>query len=441
MDKTQSVILGQSDIKLVKQIDLKYNEYLWKVYWWGNHRDATFINNLRFNVNLEQLASEKGWPKPGRGFEIAGGHKPSTWLKNYKALPTKYFVRYGPIDTTSLESPPDFVYRHGSSDIQDGWRLLIGQGITQAERANGRVEARLEKLSYCFQSSIHGLNVEKAEDWERKVLVGIAWSSLARYYYFMTASSWATWHHQLHLEEAMSLPIRFPENNVLREEIVKIVDELLILPVIVWNSGEQSEKVTLLEQRLDKAIFDLYELSESERDLVLDICEFGLEFFYLHSKSKAMRSVGKQNDILGTANDLREEREQQYGLEGYIYAFLKMWNRELAPDGEFCWRIIRPSHIPMIVVVFSAQDKGDVPLSVETSDDEEWIDVLKQCSEALRQPVSRRIYTDMMIRVVTDTDIFIIKRDERRLWTRSMAYEDAEATLLQAMNLQETVQV
>ena len=153
------------------------------------------------------------------------------------------------------------------------------------------------------------------------------------------------------------------------------------------------------------------------------------------------RVGGQHNTSLGTASNLSGEREQESGLEGYIYAFLKMWNRELAPDGEFCWHIIRPTHIPMLVVVFSAQDKGDTPLSTEYNDDEEWVNVLKQCSEAMRQPVSKHIYTDMMIRVVTDTDIFIIKRDECRLWTRSMAYEDAEATLLQAMYLQETVQV
>jgi hypothetical protein len=45
-----------------------------------------------------------------------------------------------------------------------------------------------------------------------------------------------------------------------------------------------------------------------------------------------------------------------------------------------------------------------------------------------------------MIRVVSDTQIIIIKRNEMRLWTRSMAREDAEATLLQAIHLQETTQ-
>ena len=76
------------------------------------------------------------------------------------------------------------------------------------------------------------MNVSSAEDWERKVLIGITWSSLARYYYFMTASSWGTWHHQLHLKEAMSLPVRFPQDLRLREEIVDVVNTLMNWPVL-----------------------------------------------------------------------------------------------------------------------------------------------------------------------------------------------------------------
>ena len=51
--------------------------------------------------------------------------------------------------------------------------------------------------------------------------------------------------------------------------------------------------------------------------------------------------------------------------------------------------------------------------------------------------MSRRIYVDSMIRVVTNTEIYIIKRDEHRLWTRSVACEDAEGTLVRTMHLQE----
>ncbi len=91
----------------------------------------------------------------------------------------------------------------------------------------------------------------------------------------------------------------------------------------------------------------------------------------------------------------------------------------------------------MIAIVFTTQEVSDPLPAIDTTDEQEWTGVLDRCSKALRQKVSHRIYIDNMMRVVTDTEIYIIKRDERRLWTRSMAREDAEATLVQLMHLQE----
>ncbi len=445
VDKLQLVVLGQPDIRIVRQDDLQHNDFLWKVYWWGNHRDASLIKTLRLNTSLSELAKSREWPKPGRGYEDdfpTGDHNPSGWLQNYKALPAESFRRYGAIDLSDLKPVPEKVHRYGEQHIQSGWRLLIKRGISQANASYGRIEARLEDVSYCFPNSIHGLNVSEADDWERKVLIGIIWSSLARYYYFMTSSSWGTWHYEIHLEEAMSLPIRFPKEGKLRDEIVEVVNKLLNWPVQGFLDGDILQAVAPLEHRLDEAIFDLYKLNEPERDLIFDMCETNLEFFYQHSRGNAARSVRKfPISSQGVARDVLGHRYQEKGLEGYIYAFLEIWNQEMEPEGEFRWRIIRPSNSSMIAVVFSTQEKGDIPPPIGVTNDEDWNNVLDRCSDALAQPISRNIYIDAMVRVVTDTDIFIIKRDERRLWTRSMAREDAEAALLQAMNLQEAARV
>ena len=49
---------------------------------------------------------------------------------------------------------------------------------------------------------------------------------------------------------------------------------------------------------------------------------------------------------------------------------------------------------------------------------------------------AKHIYIDGMTRIVGENDIAIIKRNERRLWTRTAAREDAEATQLQAVRKQ-----
>ncbi|MGB8343434.1 MAG: N-6 DNA methylase [Ktedonobacteraceae bacterium] len=445
VDKTRVVVLALPDIRQVRQIDLACNDFLWKVYWWGNHRDAALIKALRLNETLEQLRQIRDWPKPGRGFEDPSpdpkANRPSMkWLRDYKALPSdsQYFYRYGTIDTSILGIVPDQVHRSGAENVQSGWRLLIGRGVDQAYGNNGKVIARLEHESFCFRSSIVGINVNTVQDWERKILIGILWSSLARYYYFMIASTWGPWHHEIHVEELMSLPISFPKEGKLREEIIGIVDTLMSLPIHVFMTDNALQTTALLEQRLDNAIFDLYKLSEAERDLVLDLCEMNLEFLYRHSDSNAIHPTEKYPvSTQGLISDVPGNRKLEHGLEGYLYAFLKTWNREIAPEGEFCWRVIRPPHVPMIAVAFTTQEVGDSVPSLDTTDEQEWASVLDRCSKALRQKVSHRIYIDNMMRVVTDTEIYIIKRDERRLWTRSMAREDAEATLVQLMHLQE----
>jgi hypothetical protein len=452
VEQVQSVVLTLPDLHQIRQSELAYNRILWKVYWWGNHRDAALINALQVEQSLGELAVEQNWPAPSRGFQRArtrAKNYQAGWLKHYKVLPTDLFRRYGSISAQELEPISQIVHRRGSQNIYSGWRLLVKRGVTQADGANGRIEARLENKDFAVLNSIHGISLDNAVDWQRQVLIGILWSSLARYYLFMTTSSWGPWHHEIHLEDGLlSLPIRFPEDPDLRIRIVNIVDELRNWNPVPFDLmhpdgptvGQIKARQRSLERQLDDAIFDLYELSEPEQDLVLDLCETGLEFFYRGEQSKAIQQVSKLRDSQGTTADLPTDRNQQEGLQGYIYAFLKMWNRELATiGGEFRWHTIRPPNVPMLAVVFTTQQEGEkLPNVLSDSQEQAWKELLAQIAESSRYPVSDRMYIDNLMRVVTDTDIYIIKRDEMRLWTRGLAREDAEATLLQAMILQET---
>lgn len=445
VDKVQSVVLSLPDIHQVKQTDFINNEALWKVYWWGSHRDANLINTLNIDSTLGQLAVKREW-KPGRGFQgLYSGSEihPSDWLNNYKELPIDCFCRYGIVKDNELVPVPDKVARFGTRELYSGWRLMVKRGITQANGTDGRIESRLDDKTFCFRNSVHAIRMDNAEEWERKLLLGIFWSSLARYYFFMTASSWGTWHYEIHLEEILNLPVRFPKTQELVSRIVRIVDELRVKnPVTedLFSADALTTKQDIpeLERQLDDAIFELYELNDAERDLILDTCTIGLNFFYNDINSVANQKLELFPDSAqGLAGNLTERRESQKGLEGYLHAFLQAWNREMEPDGEFFWRVIRPAKIPMIAVVFTTKEKG-IPLpDISLTDDEEWAQVLERCGKALLQPVSRNVYIDGMVRAVSDTEIIIIKRDERRLWTASLAREDADATLLQAIRLQE----
>lgn len=451
----QAVILDHADMRRIQQTQVQVNDYLWKILWWGNHRDAALVNTIRFNPTLSHIATQRRWPKPGRGFQgplysqsTRDPNRESDWLSKYKELPIGKFQRYGHIIESNLTAVPPKVQFRGDKSIYEGWRLLVKRGISQANGKNGQIIARLENVPYCVRNSVHGWNMDGASNWERKVLTGILWSSLARYYFFLTASSWGLWHDEIQQEDVANLPIRFPDSPHLRNRIANIVSklqesrELGELPPLfaLLENGAGLEQRTKLEDQLDEAIFDLYKLDETERDLIRDMCQYGLEFFYRRVGNNSIEAIRDGRPLHGRITSLSANRKRETGLEGYLYAFLETWNHELVrQNGEFVWHVVQPTNNPMLAVQFEVINKDERTPRITSLGDEAWSDILKRCEAVLGVPVSQRVYIDGLIRVVTDTSIIIIRRNERRLWTRSSAREDAEATLLQAMYLQKAV--
>jgi hypothetical protein len=134
----------------------------------------------------------------------------------------------------------------------------------------------------------------------------------------------------------------------------------------------------------------------------------------------------------GLFSDVNNNHQTQKGLEGYLQTFLNIWNRELEPDGEFSWQVIRfqskETKSFMLAIVFSTQEYGEKPQLVSELEQ-------KQRIESLNQLIKQK---NDLICSVSDTEIIIIKRNEQRLWTCSMARKDAREAMLQLLDLQES---
>ena len=461
--RLKSVILSCSDLQMVHQSDLLENDKIWKIYWWGNHRDLALINNLQLNPSLEEFCDPEN---SGRGFEEGSGQSSIGKILNYKELPTKEFKKYGSINKKVLKSVPLKVNRRGKSEgLYFGKRILVKRGLTQKSSPKGQIISRLESEEFCFRHSIYCIKLAQPDDWKYKIILAILWSSLSRYYFFLTTSTWGMWHHEIHYQELLDLPIRLPDSQEKIDQIVNIVDQLnsvdsshqktsrsrnksqleININTNIPNHKNLLEDITALEDKLDEAIFDLYELRISERDLIRDMCDIGIEFFYNEIESQAVKPIITRTPkckygLLQTTSSLNDS-DLPVDLKSYLKILLNAWNRELYPEGEFSWRIISSDQATaMLCVVLSTQEVGHIPQFLD-NDEDAWATVLSELNDALLVPYkSNRVYIDGIVRAVTDTDIIIIKRNEKRLWTKSMAREDLEATLLQAINLQESKQ-
>jgi len=448
----QAVILNRADFTHARQEDYQRDDTLWKIYWWGNHRDEALVRRLRLEYTFEKVLDPHddnfriGW------LEAKKDQKKSGWLLRYKEFPTRLFERYGPLPVENLRRPPPKVKRRCEKDMYQGPRLLIKRGVGSDEVSKGRIIARYETDRFSFRHSIYCMNVPHLDPVDAKVVLAILWSSLTRYYLFMTSGTWGLWHDEVLKETLKNIPLRFPKNKVLGKRIAKIVDALRELPEAVEEGtlpfGKEGPTTTRrltrikeLEAELDEAVFDLFEFSDGERERVKELCGLGLDLFYRGMQSDAvmplswpaeMPRFGRMDDLVnGTSGG---------ELGPYLKTYLRLWDPHLKEqDGRLRWRVVQPAgDSPMMAAIFQTESEGNELPPPTTSDEQAWHEALDKVKEYAWQAAgTQRIYIDGMVRVVTDTDIVIIKRNERRLWTASAARDDAEATMLLAMQLGE----
>ena len=446
VEQLQAVVLSRSDLRLLPQSERTRDHAFWKTYWWGNHRDDALVQSLAFWPSLcDQEEGTGEWVVYSQsGFKESGGpsrkQEPSGWLQEFMVLPTQRLDRYTPLSEIPLGHPPAMVNHRRERELYEGRRLVVRKTPVEREGKQGEIAARLETQPFAFRHSVQGFRFRDSCTWQAKVILGVLWSSLARYYLFLRSGSWGLWHPEISLSETRAFPVRLPEDDRLRDRIVGIVDELrsLAREAIFANVARQEQS---LLRRLDEAVFRLYELTEAEKDLIWDMCGTGLDLLYRHANSDAVKRVDLSGleTPFGTADHLPSARSRQKGLEGYLRVFLEAWNPEFEPDGELRWHIVRAgADAPLLGVVFSTQYRhSPLPPPNETNE-QAWQQLLGKLAAATPTPWhASRIYIDGLVRIVTDTECVIVKRNERRLWTRSMAREDAEATLLRACLLQQ----
>nr|VFK45329.1 MAG: N-6 DNA Methylase [Candidatus Kentron sp. TC] len=451
--KTRAVILASSDMHWLFQDDMRHRDWLWKLYWWGSSRDENLVRTMQRFYSLGEIGKEREGVRvvSGRGYQKGNQALDADWLSEYRSLPPRYTLqRYGNISGRELVDVPDEVESRGVRDAYEGQRLLFKRGIDV--KRGGVLVATLTASPFCFRNSIHGFRFQNLSEEDQKVILGIFWSSLARYYFWLTSGSWGMWHDEIHLHMVRGFPIALPtENSELQARIVGIVDELrnvdrddaklqLVREDARAKDGKpkRDARIVDLEARLDEAIFDLYVCNGADRDLIRDMCDMGLDSFYNKGKSRAVQPVilperGKRR---GVAADL--PKEQASGIEGYLQVFLRIWNPEIEPEGEFVWRLITDgSSSQVLVLLFQVILAGQTPKWDER--DQEWKAVLDRLGNSGYYPMDQAgmLYADTFVRMVGKHEILIIKRNEQGHWTRSAALNDADATIAQAMHIQE----
>jgi len=420
ISKIQAITFSKYDLHVLNWNDIQ-SPTIWKQLWFGNSADKDFIKVLSRHKPLISVIDRE---VSGQGFKVAAKDKIAESLKVYRNLSLTSFNRY---DSLVFTFPPDRVERFGVLDVYSGNRLLVQRGINESHFEQGRIIARFEIEPFCFTNALNGLKLISQNEWEYRTILGILWSSFSRYYFFMTASNWGLWHHEIHLDdELLQLPIVLSKSNPTTAKTIEIVDKLRNYHPqkrdVFHQDGTLEEEIEAQrrqwERELDEAVFDLYGLNDEQRDLIRDCCEVTLPFFY-----KPFDSVGVMPAM---------ERGDLSWIEQYARIFGRRWNAYLDDGQEMRADAHLGAHGNMLAIEFYPADRDD-SWNLEPKEDS-WAHLLEQVGEKLAHPMgTSRILLDGLTHVITDDGIIIIKRNEKRFWTRTLAREDADSTLCKRM--------
>lgn len=419
LKKTQAVLFSKYDRSYLVGQDLTDNK-TWKVNWFGRYSDAEFLKQLGHLKLLGSLVENTCY---GRGFQKGNQKIDSDWLLEFKELPTDNLTRYKPLGKF-IEPPSKVEARGKSREIYTGERILIKRGISQKNNLRHQIVSRYVNDDFCFRNSIHCIKLPESSD--NLLFQGILWSSFTRYYLFNSSSSWGLWHDEIHLEEVLNIPIPSSMAGKKAKNIISIVNKLrddqaqgknLFHPdgTPIEEIGKQHCK---WEVELDDAVFDLYEFSEEQRDLIRNCCEVTLPFFYQPYRSVGVSPAIKNGDTSW--------------IQSYAEAFSRRWKPYLNSDEVMRADVHIGASGNMLAFEFYPADIGDGWNLIPKN--KAWGHILEEIGKALPRPMgTSQIVLDGVVHAISDDAIIIIKRNEKRFWTRSSAREDAGSTLCKRM--------
>jgi len=414
IENTQSIVLSKYDRTYIINQNLISNK-TWKINWFGRHPDFIFISQLE---NFNKLISLVDRENSGQGYKENPSEDEYPEVSTLESLNISSFEKYSEL---KFQNTPEKFHRKGVISVYHGPRLLIKKGISTKTRDLFIV--RYETKSFCFTNSIDGLKLKSNDENNYLLILGILWSLFSKYYFFHISAKWGIWHDEIYLdEELLYLPMPEKLSGESAERVVSLVKKLreykpqehdLLHPEGILEEKIEKQRKKW-ENELDEAVFELYELTEQQIDLINDFNNITLPFFYDPYNSKGAEPVMKNEDT--------------QWIKNYAIKFSECWQPYLEHDETLRADLCIALSENVIAMEFYIADIGDDwDLSPKNK---LWEKALSDIAKVSERPLgSSEILVENIVQVITNDNIIIIKRNEKRFWTKSIAYEDAEATI------------
>lgn len=412
--------VGPENVKKISTKHLTSDTDVLKIASWGNARDMALIARLRAAFPpLRNLIKDprslrvrnEEW-FGGQGFRDiksseAQDSKKGSELIGKKWLPSGKMQQYL-IETDKLEEiTPDTRFgRPRDSRIYEAPLVVTTRGLG----VNGFFSAFCP-TDVVYTEQYYGISIPRQQEYSAHYLNGVLNSSLITYFLFLTSSVWGVERDKIEPNDLLRLPLPLPSND--NQHIISLLVELeeqLRMP------QSQNTRAKLKEQ-LNKAVFDLYDLSAIERILVQDTLDFTIDLRMKGETSKALDRP-ENEDLMAYSLQLIDTLQLYFETLHEVVMIADIFETKTAPLQVIHFKLVTaPGRFPPIRVV--TEQRLD--------------DILEKIAAQLPARISDTVFTRRNLRIYESNSYYIIKPSQRRHWSRYAALNDADTILSEQM--------
>lgn len=405
--------IAGSDAEKLHVASWKRNPDLFKAAFFGSYGDLLLLDKLRdsHRTLASQLRSMGARFSQGLKLGMAG-RRPSE-ATHLHGLP--YWRKSGDIEPFRLNTEVER-FTHGFAERprkRDVYRapLLVVREFIHPMDGTPRALAAVSERDGVFSNAYYGASFAMTQVDAAHMLAGILSSALGTWYFIMAGSTFGLGPRRLLQEDLVTMPVP----SILDAVPTATSRQVLTL---AKEFAQQPPDASGWE-RLDEAVFDLYELNEEER-LVARDGHVRASWQWQHGWEKSAQPP--------THGD----------LGSFAAAFAGTVNTWLEASGRRMRGLIYdlPALAPLRVVRFIIEPGP----SLSTVEVIEWKRSLPSLLEDLAArsnvPVVDLLSKSKVLRVTTQKEVVVVKPAARRHWMASLAIAEARQTLERNMRVQ-----
>lgn len=412
------IVVEPCDINYVYPEEAIKDHLVWTVLAWGGRRDLALIRKLRRRPfsTIEDL-EKKGHVRVRNGFKrgmLRAKEHPES--QNIPILESHEIWENLPIVVDYNQFPRNTNTMFERFRELENYTLplvIIKESWTVEAKRFKAVLAKAASSSankLLFSQSFSGIRSSATSEYNINTVALAINSILAVYYFLLTGARMGSYRPTLLLDDIREFPL--PQ------------------PLQLSNT----ELTAMSEDAIDERVKEAYGLKDAEWVLVEDLFKYTLRDFKEGKNSPGRRPTR-------ALDGEQEDRESEFVLKAYCEYFSRVLRAGFGDDKQVSATIFTERSepfLPVRLVGIHLETPGKTFIKLESIDSPELIKRLKELDKKfLKSPSGRtnggifyqriaRIYDTISIGSRKVPTVFIVKPDQVRYWTRSMAMRDAD---------------